>query len=61
MNIDKLTSRINYLYKKSQVESLTEEEKQEQKDLRQEYVENVKRNFRGQLETVRKIPTTNKN
>ena len=61
MNLDKLTSRINYLYKKSQVEGLTEEEKQEQKDLRKEYVDNVKRNFRGQLETVRKLPNTNKN
>jgi len=61
MKLDELTSRINYLYKKSQGEGLTEEEKQEQKNLRQEYVDNVKRNFRGQLETVRKKPSPNKN
>jgi len=61
MSIDKLISRINYLYKKSQGEGLTDEEKKEQKDLRQEYVDNVKRNFRGQLETVKKKPDSNKN
>jgi uncharacterized protein YnzC (UPF0291/DUF896 family) len=61
MKLDELTSRINYLYKKSQNEGLTEIEKQEQKDLRQEYVDNVKRNFRSQLETVKKVPNPNKN
>lgn len=61
MKLDELTSRINYLYKKSQGEGLTDEEKKEQKDLRQEYVDNVKRNFRGQLETVKKSPDSNKN
>ena len=61
MNLDELTLRINHLYKKSQGEGLTEKEKQEQKDLRQEYVDNVKRNFRAQIETVKKVPNSNKN
>jgi len=61
MNLDELTARINFLYKKSQVEGLTEEEKQEQTNLRQKYVDNVKRNFRAQLETVKKVPGPNKN
>ncbi|MFT5871756.1 MAG: hypothetical protein ACI8WT_000676 [Clostridium sp.] len=55
MNIDELTSRINYLYKKSKEEGLTEEEKVEQQELRQKYVNNVKRNFRSQLDTIKKV------
>jgi uncharacterized protein YnzC (UPF0291/DUF896 family) len=54
MNIDELTNRINYLYKKSQAEGLTEEEKVEQQELRQKYIGNVKRNFRAQLDTIKK-------
>lgn len=59
MNIDELINRINYLYKKSQETGLTEEEKEEQKGLRQQYIDNVKRNFRAQLETIEK-KTVNK-
>ena len=55
MNIDELTNRINYLYKKSKEEGLTEEEKVEQQELRQKYIDNVKRNFRAQLDTIEKV------
>jgi uncharacterized protein YnzC (UPF0291/DUF896 family) len=54
MNIDEVIIRINYLYKKSQEVGLTEEEKEEQKALRQRYIDNVKRNFRNQLDTIEK-------
>jgi uncharacterized protein YnzC (UPF0291/DUF896 family) len=57
MNIEALIARINYLYKKSVEEGLTEEEKLEQKELREKYLENFRRNFRAQLETVEKKPT----
>ena len=40
--------RINELYRKSKAEGLTEAERQEQKLLRTEYLEAVKRNLRGQ-------------
>jgi len=60
MNIDELTSRINFLYKKSQNEGLTTEEKDEQQKLRQRYINNVKRNFRVQLESIKRIPTKDK-
>ena len=53
MNIDELTNRINFLYKKSKEERLTEEEKVEQQELRQRYIDNVKRNFRSQLDTIK--------
>jgi uncharacterized protein YnzC (UPF0291/DUF896 family) len=55
MNIDELTKRINYLYKKSKEEGLTEEEKVEQQELRQRYIDNVKRNFRSQLDTIKVV------
>lgn len=44
--------RINELYHKSQAEGLTEEEKKEQKELRSEYVANVRANLRGQLNNI---------
>lgn len=44
--------RINELYKKSQAEGLTEEEKKEQQLLRAEYVANVRANLRGQLNNI---------
>lgn len=53
--MDELTKRVNYLYKKSTEEGLTEQEKIEQKELRQKYIDNVKRNFRSQLDTIKKV------
>ncbi len=44
--------RINELYRKSQAEGLTEEEKKEQKTLREEYIAIVRANFRNQLNNI---------
>ena len=44
--------RINELYRKSKAEGLTEAEKIEQKELRQEYIRLVRANLRGQLENI---------
>ena len=41
--------RINELYRKSQAEGLSEAEKKEQDLLRKEYIANVKKNLRNQL------------
>lgn len=52
MNMDERIKRINELYHKSQAEGLTEEEKQEQAKLRQEYVANVRANLKAQLDNI---------
>ena len=44
--------RINELYRKSQAEGLSEEEKKEQDLLRKEYIANVKKNIRNQLNNI---------
>ena len=44
--------RINELYRKSQAEGLSEAEKKEQDLLRKEYIANVKKNFRNQLNNI---------
>jgi len=50
--IDKRIARINELYHKSQSEGLTEEEKQEQVQLRSDYVASIRKDLRGTLEQV---------
>ena len=45
-------SRINALARKSKAEGLTEAEKAEQQALRQEYLADVKANFRSQLNNI---------
>jgi uncharacterized protein YnzC (UPF0291/DUF896 family) len=50
--IDDVIKRINELYKKSKEEGLNEAEKEEQQILRRIYIDNVKANFRVQLEGV---------
>ena len=45
-------SRINALAHKSKAEGLTEAEKAEQQALRQEYLADVKANFRSQLNHI---------
>lgn len=52
MNMDEKIKRINELYHKSQAEGLTEEEKQEQKRLREEYAASVRANLRSQLDSI---------
>lgn len=52
MTVEQMTKRINELYHKSQAEGLTEEEKEEQKQLRQAYVANVRANLRRQLNNI---------
>ena len=51
MNQEKI-DRINTLYHKSQAVGLTEEEKGEQAALRKEYVEAIRKNLRGTLNTI---------
>ena len=52
MTLEETIQRINELHHKSQKEGLSEEEKQEQKQLRQVYIDSVKNNLRGQLENM---------
>lgn len=44
--------RINELYRKSKAEGLSEAEKKEQDLLRKEYIANVKKNLRNQLNNI---------
>jgi len=44
--------RINELYRKSQAGGLSEAEKKEQDLLRKEYIANVKKNLRNQLNNI---------
>lgn len=44
--------RINELYRKSQADGLSEAEKKEQDLLRKEYIANVKKNLRNQLNNI---------
>lgn len=49
----KLIDRINQLAKKAKsIEGLTEKEKEEQKDLREKYLQNFRVNFKKTLNSV---------
>ena len=49
---DEKIQRINELYNKSKAEGLTEEEKKEQQILRKQFIDDFKRNLRGQLDNI---------
>lgn len=52
MKIEEVVEKINLLYKISQERDLTTEEKDLQGKLRKRYIDNVKKNFRAQLEGI---------
>lgn len=52
MKIEEVVEKINSLYKTSQERELNNEEKELQAALRKRYIDNVKRNFRAQLDRV---------
>lgn len=52
MMTDEKINRINELYRKSQAEGLTEDEKKEQTILRKEFVASVKSNLKSQLNNI---------
>lgn len=52
MKIEEVVEKINLLYKNSKERELTQEEKTLQEQLRKKYIDNVKRNFRAQLDGI---------
>lgn len=50
--IEFVVEKINSLYRISQERELTVEEKELQGKLRQRYIDNVKRNFKAQLDEI---------
>ena len=58
MDIKEVIKRINFLYHKSKSEGLSDEEKKEQKEVRDYYIGLMKNNLKGQLDTIK--PKSNK-
>lgn len=52
MEIEKLIARINELSRKNKTVGLTDAETTERDELRRQYLNNFKRNFRQQLDTI---------
>ncbi|OZB95073.1 DUF896 domain-containing protein [Paenibacillus sp. XY044] len=52
MDIDSVVERINELARKEKQSGLTEEETAERAKLRERYLQNVRRNFRQQLDSI---------
>lgn len=50
--IEDVVKEINSLYKISKERELTKDEKELQEKLRKRYIDNVKRNFRAQLDGI---------
>jgi uncharacterized protein YnzC (UPF0291/DUF896 family) len=61
MELNELIRKINYLYKKNKEQGLTQEEKDEQKILREKYIEVIKGNVRAQLNSIKKAPLDSHN
>ncbi|RIX53599.1 DUF896 domain-containing protein [Paenibacillus nanensis] len=55
MDIDKLIARINELSRKNKTVGLTDEETKERDELRQQYLNNFKRNFKQQLDSIKYV------
>ncbi len=53
MNMDETIERINELAHKQKGEGLNEEEKEEQRLLRQKYIAAIKDNLKAQLDNIR--------
>ncbi|MFQ3543237.1 DUF896 domain-containing protein [Halobacillus rhizosphaerae] len=53
-------NRINELANKSKQEGLTKSEKEEQKELRQQYLGNVRKSFKNQLKGMKVIDPNGK-
>lgn len=51
--MDEAVKRINFLYKKSKEEGLTDKEKAEQKKLRDAYIAKARESLKGQLDGVK--------
>ncbi|WP_106767777.1 DUF896 domain-containing protein [Paenibacillus faecalis] len=52
MDIDALVERINVLARKNKNEGLTKEELKERSELRKAYLNNFRKNFRQQLDSI---------
>ncbi|MGG6311042.1 DUF896 domain-containing protein [Paenibacillus macerans] len=52
MDIDALVKRINELARKAKSDGLTQDEMLERAQLRETYLQNVRKNFRQQLESI---------
>ena len=52
MNSEERINRINYLAKKKKISGLTTQELKEQKDLREEYLKEVRKNLKRQLDNI---------
>jgi len=57
----KRLDRINELARKQKNEGLTNEEKEEQRVLREEYLKDFRKNFRKQLDSIKIVDKDNKN
>lgn len=52
IKIEDVVEKINLLYKLSKERELTKEEKELQEKLRKRYLDNVRRNFKSQLDGI---------
>lgn len=59
MDIDRLVGRINELARKHKSTGLTEEELEERAKLREIYLNNIRSNFRQQLDSIEIVDDEN--